>query len=425
MIEVFATGGDDSATIQAATDAAYAAGGGVLTFPDDAYVLQNSISPRSRVVWDFSGATVTCDCAEPIKQIAGTQFFSGAIRNLRAESQVDTATLLTITSAQCSEFDNIVAAGFDNGGIIKIESAAVTSPDTTIYPFYSSNTIFNRFSHIVSSWCGTGLSIKGHINGSAPDIVVSQNRFEQMQFFGVKSKGIDLICATDTELFDQVLISLGANGAIALDIASDPITGNDYCNSHRFEHLVLSKFAAVTTGTLIKMGWTFANVIRAEHDLGPSSGITELDIGDSQSHDIQIKAIDGTSNLLLETHCKGQRQNVDGDWEMRHNGNTRILSRDAVVCLGGGTEDAAFRALSVNGARNFLQAVPTVAGGGLARLQSVPGSGGDANIDLMLQPFGVGLVRFGTRTATGDAISNGYITIKDASGNLVKLMTRA
>jgi len=43
--------------------------------------------------------------------------------------------------------------------------------------------------------------------------------------------------------------------------------------------------------------------------------------------------------------------------------------------------------------------------------------------DLRLNPAGV--LRFGTRTATGDAVSNGYVTIKDSAGNSVKLMTTA
>jgi hypothetical protein len=45
--------------------------------------------------------------------------------------------------------------------------------------------------------------------------------------------------------------------------------------------------------------------------------------------------------------------------------------------------------------------------------------------DLLLQTQGTGLVKFGTRTAGGDTVSNGYITIKDAAGNTVKLMTTA
>lgn len=51
--------------------------------------------------------------------------------------------------------------------------------------------------------------------------------------------------------------------------------------------------------------------------------------------------------------------------------------------------------------------------------------GVDTDIDLFLGGKGAGLVRFGVRTAGGDTASNGYITMKDAAGNTVKLMTTA
>jgi len=46
------------------------------------------------------------------------------------------------------------------------------------------------------------------------------------------------------------------------------------------------------------------------------------------------------------------------------------------------------------------------------------------NGDLYLAPA-TGVVRFGTKTGTGDAVLDGYVTIKDAAGNTVKLATTA
>jgi len=43
--------------------------------------------------------------------------------------------------------------------------------------------------------------------------------------------------------------------------------------------------------------------------------------------------------------------------------------------------------------------------------------------DLRLSPSGY--VRFGTKTGTGDAVLDGYVTIKDAAGNTIKLATTA
>jgi hypothetical protein len=51
--------------------------------------------------------------------------------------------------------------------------------------------------------------------------------------------------------------------------------------------------------------------------------------------------------------------------------------------------------------------------------------GDDANIDIRFNPKGTGYMRFGTFGATADVVCNGYITIKDASGALRKLMTTA
>lgn len=55
----------------------------------------------------------------------------------------------------------------------------------------------------------------------------------------------------------------------------------------------------------------------------------------------------------------------------------------------------------------------------------IQATGSDANIDLFFVPKGTGLVRYGTYTGTGDVACNGYIEIKDAAGNVRKLMTTA
>lgn len=52
-------------------------------------------------------------------------------------------------------------------------------------------------------------------------------------------------------------------------------------------------------------------------------------------------------------------------------------------------------------------------------------NGPETNLDLHLKAKGTGLVRFGTRTGTGDAAINGYVSVKDSTGNVVKLATVA
>ena len=52
-------------------------------------------------------------------------------------------------------------------------------------------------------------------------------------------------------------------------------------------------------------------------------------------------------------------------------------------------------------------------------------TGTDANIDIALEAKGTGVPRFGGWTSNADAAVNGYVTIKDSSGNVRKLATIA
>jgi len=47
------------------------------------------------------------------------------------------------------------------------------------------------------------------------------------------------------------------------------------------------------------------------------------------------------------------------------------------------------------------------------------------NTDFVVGPTGTGRLKFGTHTATGDAVSDGSIEIKDIGGTTRKLMTKA
>lgn len=51
--------------------------------------------------------------------------------------------------------------------------------------------------------------------------------------------------------------------------------------------------------------------------------------------------------------------------------------------------------------------------------------GQTTNNDLFLSPNGTGVLKFGTKTGTGDVAVDGYISIKDSAGNAVKLATVA
>ena len=70
---------------------------------------------------------------------------------------------------------------------------------------------------------------------------------------------------------------------------------------------------------------------------------------------------------------------------------------------------------------NSLEIFSSDSSDNMVTLRARDVSGSNANQDIKLNPIGTGKVRFGTHTASSDAAVSGYITIKDAAGNLRKL----
>lgn len=64
----------------------------------------------------------------------------------------------------------------------------------------------------------------------------------------------------------------------------------------------------------------------------------------------------------------------------------------------------------------------TISGAAAGSDPAITATGTDAAIDISLVPKGAGYVQFGTWTTSADAPATGYITVKDAAGNLRKLM---
>jgi hypothetical protein len=121
--------------------------------------------------------------------------------------------------------------------------------------------------------------------------------------------------------------------------------------------------------------------------------------GDATTSDQAILGIDGTgSNLSIRYQAKGT-----GSHFFRASGGTQ------------------FEVFNTASSVNFLAATGAAAG---AEPRLVA-TGSDADIDVRIQPKGTGLVRFGAKTGTGDVACDGYVSIKDDSGNTVKLMTTA
>jgi hypothetical protein len=83
--------------------------------------------------------------------------------------------------------------------------------------------------------------------------------------------------------------------------------------------------------------------------------------------------------------------------------------------------NTAFQVENPSTATTGVQIAPN-ANGGVTPL--ILARGDNADVDLWLAPKGTGHLRFGIVTAT-PVTNNGYITIRDNAGNLVKLMTAA
>lgn len=111
------------------------------------------------------------------------------------------------------------------------------------------------------------------------------------------------------------------------------------------------------------------------------------------------------------------------------NGQVQAFGSGIVFGAGGTTtnidvslngQGTGFTFLGANRA-NFLRVNGQVAGSA----PQLRAEGVDTDIDLFLGGKGAGFVRFGTYTATGDVACNGSVSIKDAAGNVRKLMTTA
>ena len=91
------------------------------------------------------------------------------------------------------------------------------------------------------------------------------------------------------------------------------------------------------------------------------------------------------------------------------------------VSLGGVAGAEAMRAIYVASAVNRLD----VTGATTGNAPAIAAGGSDTNVDIKLAPKGTGSVWLGAWTSNADAAVNGYVTVKDTSGNVRKLATIA
>lgn len=132
----------------------------------------------------------------------------------------------------------------------------------------------------------------------------------------------------------------------------------------------------------------------------------------------QLKAegLDTDIDLLLVSKGTGRAQ-------IRQSTSVVFDANVLTVSLGAqaGSTGEILRATRNGSAVNYVN----VTGGAAGANPGLSAAGADANLDLNLNAKGSGVLKFGTWTSNADAAVNGYITIKDAAGNLRKLATIA
>jgi hypothetical protein len=133
-------------------------------------------------------------------------------------------------------------------------------------------------------------------------------------------------------------------------------------------------------------------------------------------------AIDMPAKAIVRWRMTGSFSGFFIRSDVDNNGQTHaiVAGNNAVQFLGPSGNRTA-QVTHVGSGVNYVELVGSVTTAGV----QVNAKGTDTNIDLLLSGKGSGVVSFGTWTTNADAAVNGYVTIKDSSGNTRKLATIA
>lgn len=150
----------------------------------------------------------------------------------------------------------------------------------------------------------------------------------------------------------------------------------------------------------------------AQFVFADGAGASQLRIGGSAGAVNYAQIRGGSTGQNVGFDAVGADTNVGFDFNGKGTGTHVFRSNGGIQFQVGNTVNSV----------NYLAAIGGAAGSGLVTLGPF---GSDVNIDVLLGTKGTGVMRFGTFTSNGDAAVNGYVTIKDAAGNLRKLATIA
>lgn len=120
----------------------------------------------------------------------------------------------------------------------------------------------------------------------------------------------------------------------------------------------------------------------------------------------------GTTGLAPNIRARGSDTNVDLGLDTQGTG--------AVVFTSGSFSGLNFKVFATTSSTSYLGV-----SGSTSDAPAISANGSASNIDIKLAPKGTGSVWLGGWTSNADAAVNGYVTVKDSSGNVRKLATIA
>ena len=375
---------------------------------------------------------------------------SGLITTLQSDLTIAEGNIIANAGAVSALDTRVTSAE----GTISSNSSSITTLSGTVgtntasISTISSNiiTVEGDITSIEQQW-GVAFDVNGRVTGRIQldgtgetttfDVLASSFRFTDaataltvFQIVGAKAR-----FTSNVEIDGNLLIS-GTVTADVLNAATGTFSGSVDIGTGTSRTQITT--AGITQGTIVIDGATNQNTIKVGNGYSQKFTITG---GAAVAGWIlegpvnRVKCLESDGVLWFGTAVPGYDTNIfrkaastlgsDSIFEAPFVTATNDAGEYATLGTGGGYgyvevkgDTGAFLDLSSNtGSPDYEMRLITTPG--VAEIQTLN------NIDLRLLPHGTGLVRFGTKTATGDVAVDGYVTIKDAAGNTVKLATVA
>jgi hypothetical protein len=439
---------DDTAAIQAAIDACYAAGGGIVYLPPGQYVL--GLSTLADELYNFGDAVdVSVSCSLVLRDGVTLRGAGVGVTVLLPDEANDCIAIADGNNACVENLE--IDGGFTTGnghGIIQYLSA--DDDDTTI----DNLTVRNVYVHDVGSY---GIAFE---NG-----VFTNCLMENVRVYNTGADGIDVknrSTGTDSKgihlsniYVDTFGQRTGQDGSAGVDMRGIvTATGIQVVGVGRSG---VSQ-AGIRFRTLEAAGgdnWARRSSLTGFYvrAADPSFSVDGVTVGSSDATLTGGTIEDCDEGVVVEGSAEGAAEHVTISAVTVINADTRAFftatSGDHAKFIGCTAVDSLL-GFRLEGDNNILvacaadncttaQTSGTAAGNSLIRIGcnfggdmlstryvtagrvALTAAGSSTDIDLALEPKGAGTLRVGTHSAIASETVTGYITIKDSSGNSRKL----